>query len=105
MGSVRGRELRCRVAPRGGALDRGSARTAQRVVSVFSSVRANTPVTQSKTRTPWSGRSWRFAVKRGSTRDPLEVIDRRWIGRGRNRTREGTGRTLRSGIGQSRGCS
>jgi len=46
MGSVRGRELRCRVALRGGALDRGSARTAQRVVPVFSSVRANTPVTQ-----------------------------------------------------------
>lgn len=42
LGSVRGRELRCRVAPRGGALDRGSARTAQRVVPVFSSVRANT---------------------------------------------------------------
>jgi len=45
MGSVRGRELRCRVAPRGGALDRGPARTAQRVVPVFSSIRANTLAT------------------------------------------------------------
>ncbi len=37
--------------------------------------------------------------------DSPEVFDRRWIGRARSRAREGAGPTMRSGIGQSRGCS
>jgi hypothetical protein len=103
MGSVRGRELRCRVASRGGAFDRGFARTAQRVVPLFTSVRGQHP--EREARTPWSRRSWRFAVKRSSTRGSA-VGHRPKVGRQRSEPRpRGGGLDLRSGIGQSAGCS
>jgi len=104
MGSVRGRELRCRVAPRGGAFDRGFARTAQRVVPVFINVWGQHPGRQDAGRRGQAeaGGSPSSEAPPG---DPPEVFDRRWIGSARNRARKGVARAPRSGIGQSRGCS
>jgi len=62
-GSARGRERRGRVAQRGGAFDRCSARTVQRLAT---SVIGAKP--RARAWEPQPGRSWRFAVKRSSTR-------------------------------------
>jgi len=76
MGSVRGRELRCRVAPRGGALDRGFARTAQRVVPIFTSVQGQHPEREDRGRRGHAeaGGSPSSEAPPG---DPPQVIDRR----------------------------
>jgi hypothetical protein len=75
-GSARGGECRCRVTPRGGALDRGSARTAWYRGSVGA-----------RGQNPGDGHAgWGEAEAGGSPSseappgDPPEVFDGRWIG-------------------------
>jgi len=107
MGSVCGRELRCRVAPRGEALDRGLARTAQRSFPSSPASGATTPNarTLDAIGRAEAGGSPSSEAPPG---DPREAFGQRWIGKRRNRTATARERPARPSAWESGsllGCS
>jgi len=101
-GSARGGECRCRETPRGGALSIGAPPGPRGV--------AEAPVPGAQT--PRQGRAGCGEAEAGGSpsseappEGPPEVFDGWRIGRARGHPRKGVGPVVRSGIGQSVGCS